>query len=70
MYTNPPRTGQLKKSFLGPINSLASGDLKDEYVDPGRKLLQIENENFKNGYTKDQMFKPASGFKETQPYPY
>lgn len=49
---------------------MAAGELKDEYIDPDRKLLQIENENFKKGYTKDQMFKPAAGFKETQPFPY
>jgi len=33
-------------------------------------MLQIENETFRKGYTKDQAFKPASGFKETAQVPY
>jgi hypothetical protein len=63
IFTNPPRAGQLKKSYFADINSLAASEIKDEYVDPDRKLLQIENETFKSGFSKDQMFKPASGFK-------
>ncbi len=43
---------------------MAAGTIKDEYIDPDRKLLQIENEKFKKGFTKEQMFKPASGNKE------
>ncbi len=39
VFTNPTKTGQLRKSFFSEINSLA--ELKDEYIDPDRKLLQI-----------------------------
>lgn len=46
------------------MNSLADGTVKDEYIDPDRKRLQIENETFKKGFNKEQMFKPASGIKE------
>ena len=28
-YAGPCRSGQLKKSFLGDLNSLAAGDVKD-----------------------------------------
>jgi hypothetical protein len=41
IYTNPSQSGQIKKSYFGDINSLASSQIKDEYVDPNRKLLQI-----------------------------
>lgn len=41
IYTNPPRNGQVKKAYFGDINSLAASGVKDEYVDPDRKLLQI-----------------------------
>lgn len=29
VFTNPPRSGQLKKSYFGAINSLAAGEVKD-----------------------------------------
>jgi len=60
----------VKKSYFGDINSLATGIIHDEYVDPGRKMLQLDNETFRKGYTKEQAFKPASGFKETAVYPF
>ena len=63
IFTNPSRSGQVKKSYFGDINSLATSEIKDDYVDPDRKLLQIQNQTFKTGFNKDQMFKPASGFK-------
>ena len=30
----------------------------------------MENETFRKGYNKEQMFKPASGFKQTAQVPY
>ena len=41
VFTNPIRSGQLKKSYFGDINTLATSEIKDEYVEPARKLLQI-----------------------------
>ena len=49
---------------MGNLNSLAAGDIKDEYIDPDRKLFQLENETFQKSYTKDQMWKPAGKGKE------
>jgi hypothetical protein len=54
----------LDLSYFTGVNSLAAGEVKDEYIDPARKLLLYENEVFKKGFHKDQQFKPASGFKE------
>lgn len=48
----------MKKSYFGDLNSLATN--KDEYIDPDRKLLQIQNERFKNGPKNENKYKPAS----------
>lgn len=50
----------MRKSFFGDINSLAASDVKDEYIDPDRKLLIIENEEFKKGPKNENKYKPAS----------
>jgi hypothetical protein len=42
----------LGRAYFSGINSLAAGAIADEYIDPDRKLLQIANKNFKNGYKK------------------
>ena len=41
--TNPTRTGQGEKSYFGSINSLATSEVKDQYLDPGRRARIIEN---------------------------
>jgi len=40
IYSGVCRSGQLKKSFFGDINSLTASGLKDEYLDPARRLLK------------------------------
>jgi len=42
----------LDKVHFSGINSLAAGAIADEYIDPDRKLLQIENKTFRNGFKK------------------
>lgn len=46
--TSPPRSGQMAKSFLGPLNSLATSATKDEYVEIPKRLMKEDHENRKS----------------------
>jgi len=39
VQTNPTRSGQLAKSFLGPLNSLATSGTKDEFIEVPKRLM-------------------------------
>ena len=47
--TSPNRSGQLNKSYFGLLNSLATSEKKDEYIEEGVRLLHEESAAFKNG---------------------
>lgn len=64
MQTKPNRVGQVNSSFFSPIASLASSNIKDVYIDVGRRLIKEEHDAYHSGMGEDkQVFKPASGFK-------
>lgn len=46
IMTSPTKSGQLKSSFFGPLNTLASFTSHDVYIDPARRVIQLEKEKF------------------------
>ena len=44
LYTNPTKKGQL--SYFEPIKSLATSEVKDVFVEEGKRLLKEENESY------------------------
>lgn len=63
-YAGPCRSGQLKRSFFGDLNSLATSGIKDEYLDPARRILKQENERFYSSCKNENKYKPG-GHSET-----
>ena len=59
MQTNPTRSGQLTKSYLGPINSLA--EKKDPYVEVPKRLNQ-EDMRYRKMETHEKKFFPANTY--------
>ena len=59
--TSPTRTGQLAKSFLGPINSLATTGKPDEFVEEPKRLVREDHESRKL-CAHEKQFYPASSY--------
>ena len=41
-YTSPNKKGQRKSDMFGDINALATSHIKDEYIEPGKRLMKEE----------------------------
>ena len=41
-YTSPIKSGQRTSDYFGGINSLASSHIKDEFIEPGKRLMKEE----------------------------
>ena len=40
IITSPNKSGQLNKSYFGPLNTLANFTVHDVYIDEGRRLVK------------------------------
>ena len=40
IMTSPNKSGQLNKSYFGPLNTLANFSVHDIYIDEGRRLVK------------------------------
>lgn len=58
--TNPTRSGQLAKSYLGPLNSLATTGKPDEFIEVPKRLVKEDHESRKLCPHEKQFFPQAS----------
>ena len=61
-YTSPTKSGQLASSYLGPLNSLATSDKKDTFIEEGKRLIKEQYQTFSQG-RKETNFYPIAGNK-------
>ena len=61
--TSPIKSGQGKSSYFGELNSLATSPIKDEYIEPGKRLLREEKEKREKGKKHDVSFFTGTGNK-------
>ena len=60
--TSPPRSGQLTKSFLGPLNSLASTGKTDEFVEEPKRFMREDHSSRKH-CPHEKQFYPQHTYK-------
>lgn len=63
-YVSPIKSGQLRKSYFGPLNSLATHEKHDIFIEEGIRLLKEENRSFKLD-RKEANFVPPNGLNKS-----